>query len=193
MSRFMLKEVAAVQTGYSFRSRLDAFGVGHIGVIQMKDLSEDNAVDCSGLVKIDMGELKEHHFVRKGDLVFRSRGLLTTSAVLLDDPGRAVVAAPLLRIRVANSSRILPKYLNWYINQRDAQVFLHSRSIGTAQKMIGKEALDALEVYVPDLTRQKNIVELAALSAREQRLFHALADKRDQYISELLMQCAKGE
>lgn len=185
--------MAAVQTGYSFRSRLDAFGVGHIGVIQMKDLSEDNAVDCSGLVKIDMGELKEHHFVRKGDLVFRSRGLLTTSAVLLDDPGRAVVAAPLLRIRVANSSRILPKYLNWYINQRDAQVFLHSRSIGTAQKMIGKEALDALEVYVPDLTRQKNIVELAALSAREQRLFHALADKRDQYISELLMQCAKGE
>jgi restriction endonuclease S subunit len=99
----------------------------------------------------------------------------------------------LLRVRIENPDRVLPEYLNWYINQRDAQAFLHSRSIGTAQKMIGKEALDELEVFVPDLCRQKNIVEMVSLSAREQKLLHALAEKRDQYITELLMQCAKGE
>jgi hypothetical protein len=185
--------MATVQMGFSFRARLEAVESGDVAVIQMKDLRDDHTVDCGDLVKIDMTDVKEHHLVRKGDLVLRSRGLVTTSAIVPEELAIAVVAAPLLRIRVKNAERVLPEYLNWCINQRDAQAFLHSRSIGTAQKMIGKEALDELEVFVPDLARQKNIVEMASLSAREQVLLHALAEKRNHYISELLMQCVKGE
>lgn len=191
--KVQLRQIASVQMGYSFRSRLEADAAGDVAVIQMKDLRDDHVVDCSDLVTVDMKEVKEHHLVRKGDLVMRSRGLVTTSAILSEEPGSAVVAAPLLRIRAGDANKVLPEYLNWYINQRDAQAFLHSRAIGTAQKMIGKEALDELEVFLPDLVRQKNIVDMAALSAREQLLLHALASKRDQYISELLMQFAKGE
>lgn len=188
-----MKQIASVQMGYSFRSRLEAVKSGDVSVIQMKDLRDDHVVDCSDLVKVEMKDVKEHHLVREGDMVMRSRGLVTTSAIVLEEPQNTVVASPLLRIRIENPDRVLPEYLNWYINQRDAQVFLHSRSIGTAQKMIGKEALDELEVFVPDLSTQNNIVEMASLSAREQLLLHALAEKRDQYISELLMQRVKGE
>lgn len=191
--KVQLKQIASVQMGYSFRARLEAVKLGDVAVIQMKDLRDDHTVDCSDLVMVDMKEVKEHHLVRKGDMVMRSRGLMTTSAIVLEEPQNIVVASPLLRIRIENPDRVLPEYLNWYINQRDAQAFLHSRSIGTAQKMIGKEALDELEVFVPDLSRQKNIVEMASLLAREHILLHALAEKRDQYISELLMQYAKGE
>lgn len=191
--KIQLKQIASVQMGYSFRSRLEAVASGDVAVIQMKDLRDDHMVDCSDLVKVEMQEVKGHHLVRKGDLVLRSRGLVTTSAILLEESGDAVVASPLLRVRVDDPGRVLPEYLNWYINQRDAQAFLHSRSFGTAQKMIGKEALEELEVYVPDLARQKAIVEMASLSAREQHLLRTLADKRNHYISELLMQYAKGE
>ncbi len=191
--RALLKSIATVQVGYSFRSRLEQSEAGSVAVIQMKDLRGDNTVDCGDLVRVDMVEPKGHHFVRKGDLVFRSRGLVTTSAVLLDDPGKAVVAAPLLRIRINDDDRVLPEYLNWYIAQRGAQQFLDSRAKGTFQKMIGKEAIGELSVELPTLEKQKNIVEMASLSAREQVLLHVLAEKRDQYISELLMQCAKGE
>ncbi|MEW6536831.1 MAG: restriction endonuclease subunit S [Candidatus Auribacterota bacterium] len=188
-----IKKVASVQMGYSFRSRLEASNNGDIAVIQMKDLFNDNTVDCGGLMKIDMGTLKKHHLVQKGDLVFRSRGLAATSAILLDDPGKAVVAAPLLRIRITKPEKILPEYLNWYISQRDAQIFLTSRAKGTVQKMITKQAIEDLEVLLPSLEQQKNIVDLASLSAREQALLHTLAEKREQYISTMLMQFAKGE
>lgn len=188
-----MKNIALVQMGYSFRARLEAVESGDVAVIQMKDLRDDHTVDCGDLVMVEMKEVKEHHLVRKGDLVLRSRGLVTTSAIVLEDSANAVVASPLLRIRVEHPDRVLPEYLNWYINQRDAQAFLHSRSIGTAQKMIGKEALDELEVFVPDLSRQKNIIEMASLSAREQVLLHALAEKRSHYITELLTRFAKGE
>jgi restriction endonuclease S subunit len=159
----------------------------------MKDLRDDHTVDCSDLVRVDMKELKEHHFVRKGDLVLRTRGLVTTSAILLEAPEHVVVSAPLLRIRISRPDKVLPEYLNWYIGQREAQIFLNSRANTTAQKMIGKEAIDDLEVILPSIERQKCIVEIASLSAREQCLLQELAEKRGQYSSIVLMRLAKGE
>jgi restriction endonuclease S subunit len=191
--KMKIKKLATVQMGYSFRSRLEASEGGGVAVIQMKDLLDDNTVGCDDLIKIDLDAVKDHHLAQRGDLVFRSRGSLTTSAVLLEDPGKAVVAAPLLRIRVTKLDKVLPEYLNWYISQRDAQIFLTSRAKGTVQKMISKQAIEDLEVALPSLEKQKNIVELAMLSAREQTLLHTLADKREQYISTALMQFVKGE
>ncbi|NOY69981.1 MAG: restriction endonuclease subunit S [Deltaproteobacteria bacterium] len=191
--KIKIKKLATVQMGYSFRSRLETSEGGGVAVIQMKDLLDNNTVSCDGLVRINMEAMKEHHFAQKGDLVFRSRGHVTTAAVLLEDPGKAVVAAPLLRIRVTTPDKILPEYLNWYISQRDAQIFLTSRAKGTVQKMISKQAIEDLEVALPSLEQQKNIVELASLSAREQTILNTLAEKRKQYISTILMQYAKGE
>lgn len=191
--KIKIKEFAVVQMGYSFRSRLETSQDGGVSVIQMKDLLDDNTVSCDDLVRIDMDAVKVHHFVQRGDLVFRSRGLVTTSAVLLDEPGKAVVAAPLLRIRVTRPDKVLPEYLNWYISQRDAQIFLTSRAGGTGQKMISKENIDDLEVALPSLEKQKNIIELGMLSAREQTLLRTLADKRKHYIQAELVRVAKGE
>ncbi|NCC51216.1 MAG: restriction endonuclease subunit S [Spartobacteria bacterium] len=188
--KMKIKKLATVQMGYSFRTRLEVSDDGGVAVIQMKDLLDTNTVCCDELVRINMDAVKEHHLAQRGDLVFRSRGLVTTAAVLLENPGKAVVAAPLLRIRVTKPDKILPEYLNWYISQRDAQIFLTSRAKGTVQKMISKQAIEELEVALPSLEKQTTIVELAALSAREQTLLHRLADKQEQYISTVLMQFA---
>ncbi|KUL33076.1 restriction endonuclease subunit S [Chlorobium limicola] len=188
-----IKNIANVQVGYSFRSRLEASKGGGIAVIQMKDLLDNNTVGCDELIMIDMDKVKDHHLVRKGDLVFRSRGLVSNAAILLENPGMAVVAAPLLRIRVTKPDRVLPEYLNWYLSQREAQIFLTSRAIGTTQKMISKEVLEDLRVVLPPMEKQKKIVELASLAAREQTLSSLLAEKRKQYISMALTRFAKGE
>jgi len=187
-----LKEIATVQMGYSFRVRLEQLDAGGIAVIQMKDLTDQNRVDCGGLMRIDMEKVKEHHLVRPGDLVFRSRGLVTTSALLVEDPDTAVVAAPLLRIRVTHRN-VLPEYLNWSINQWPAQMFLASHARGTVQQMIGKDVLEKLEIAIPPLERQRAIVEMAELAEREQALMKKLAERRHQYLSTTLLQLAQGE
>ncbi len=188
-----LNKLATVQMGYSFRSRLETSGGGAVAVIQMKDLSDDHTVSCDDLARIDMAGVKEHHLAQEGDLVFRSRGSLATAAILLEDPGKAVVSAPLLRIRITKSDLIVPEYLNWYIQQRDAQVFLTSRAKGTVQKMISKHTLEEMEIMLPSLEQQRFIVELAHLSDREQFLLHRLSTKREQYMSAILLRIAKGE
>jgi hypothetical protein len=191
--KIIIKKIAAVQMGYSFRSRLETSEGGSVAVIQMRDLLGDNTVGCDGLVQVNMETIKGHHLARKGDLIFRSRGHLNTSAILLEDPGRAVVAAPLLRIRVTKPDKVLPEYLNWYISQRDAQRYFTSRQEGTSVNMISRKQLEEMPVAIPPLEQQKNIVELASLSAQEQNILRALAEKRKQYISATLMQFAKGE
>jgi restriction endonuclease S subunit len=185
-----LKDIATVHMGYSFRSRLETSEDGRVSVIQMKDLLDDNTVNCTRLVKIDMKAVKEHHIAQKRDLLFRSRGHVSTSAILLDDPCNAVVSAPLLRIRVTKKDEILPEYLNWYISQRHAQYFLASTANGITQRMVGKQAIEDLEIPIPCLEKQKIIVELASLVAREQTLFKTLANKREQYISTIMIQLA---
>ncbi len=188
-----LKNIASVQMGYSFRSRLETLGDGEVAVIQMKDLLDDNTVDCHSLVKIDMQSLKTHHCARKGDLIFRSRGQLTTAAILLDDPGTAVVAAPLFRIRVTQPGRVLPEYLNWYISRRDAQVYLTSRAEGSVQQMISKQAIEDMPIALPDIEQQQNIVELSRLAARERAILYRLAEMREGYIETMLVRIAKGD
>ncbi len=188
-----LKRIASVQTGYSFRSRLEASKYGGVAVIQMKDLLNDNRVSCEHLARIELDAVKEHHLAQKGDLVFRSRGHVTTAAVILEDPGKAVVSAPLLRIRITRPDIVMHEYLNWFISQRDAQIFLASRAKGTIQKMISKQAIEELEVALPSMEKQKSIVDLVTLAAREQILLDRLAKKKEQYIGAVLMQFAREE
>lgn len=184
--KLFLKDIATINMGYSFRSRLESKKRGTVAVIQMKDLSEENIVNCDNLAYVDMDRFNENHLVRIGDLIFRSRSLSSTSAILAIDPGPAILSSPLLKIRITDPS-VMPEYLNWYISQLPAQVFLASHARGTTQKMINKEALEMLEINVPPLEKQKAIVALAALADEEQRILKQLAKKRKQYISALLI------
>lgn len=187
-----LKKIASIQMGYSFRTRLDFIDQGQISVVQMKDLNDENRVDCKDLMRVGMNTVKEHHLVRPGDIVFRSRGQVPTAAILIEDPGPAVVAAPLLRIRV-DQNVVLPDYLVWYINQPSSQALLLSRAKGTSLKMISKQALESLEVTVPPMEKQRAVAELAALANEEQRLLKKIAYWRSYYISTKLMQLAVGD
>lgn len=190
--KIVLKNIADVQAGYSFRARLESLDTGAVAVIQMKDLTNANLVSCDELSRVDIEMPKAHHLVRPGDLIFRSRGLTSNSALLVDDPGNAVLAAPLLRIRVTGTL-VMPEYLNWYISQLPARSYLASCAEGTALKMISKQSLENLEVFVPSMARQRLVVEMASLAAEEQRILKSLAEKRNNYISSTLLRLAQGE
>lgn len=185
-----LKDIATVHMGYSFRSRLQSKASGVVAVIQMKDLTDENIVNCESLSYVDMEKFNDNHFAKKGDLIFRSRSLTSTSAILSDYPGLVVVSAPLLKIRLT-SPDVMPEYLNWFIRQLPAQIFLTSHARGTTQKMISKETLEMLEIDLPSLEKQKIIVALSSLADDEQRILQQLAIKRKQYISATLIREAQ--
>ncbi|WP_350635833.1 restriction endonuclease subunit S [Pseudoalteromonas sp. GW168-MNA-CIBAN-0100] len=184
-----LKSIASVQMGHSFRSRLEPDLNGNLSVIQMKDLTEDNRLSDQELVQIDMQGLKEHHRVKENDLAFRSRGQTNTAALIDLNLSSAVIAAPLLRIRVESDS-VIPAYLCWFINQPSSQSALLSKAAGTAVRMIGKPALEDLDIIFPSLEVQEKIITINRLSIKEQEIMNKLTEKKGVLTEAILMKLA---
>ena len=186
-----LNEIAEVTIGQSFRSRLEREDDGNMAVVQMKDLTAENLIDSQSLMQVDIKKINERQLVKKGDIVFRARGQNNTAAHINQDLGQAVIAAPLLRIRISKEN-VLPEYLVWWVNQPKSQAYLASHAKGTASRMISKPVLEELCVEVPPIEKQKQIVELANLVHEEQKLLCELAEKRTKYMEGILMQVASG-
>lgn len=184
----MLGQVATVRMGFPFRARLEHDPAGAVAVVQMKDIDEADLLHVEEAVRMDMPEAKEHHFLRQGDLVFRSRGRTNSVALVSSTVGPAVLAAPMLMIR---SDNVLPEYLRWYINLPATQAVLAAQAEGTSVRMISKAALEALELPVPSRRKQQLVVEAAAMAATEQQLLHRIAHERKRLADWVLLRYAK--
>ena len=180
-----LKDVASVQMGLTFRTRLEQSPKGNVAVVQMKDFIAGNRLDSKNLTHVEMANLKQHHMVRPNDLIFRSRGITNTAALVDWDIKHTVLSAPLLRIRV-NDSSVLPGYLRLYINLPASQAFLQRHATGTVMQLVGKQTLDVLEIFIPSLDIQQGIVELNYLAEREQYIQKQLSERRKQLINNFI-------
>ncbi|MEI6727641.1 MAG: restriction endonuclease subunit S [Actinomycetes bacterium] len=190
MGTLPLRGLVDIQIGYGFRAGVEPDPAGLVGVIQMKDLGDDHIVDLASLVRVSM-DVPAGRQVHEGDIILRSRGDRSTCAIVVGDPGPALVAAPLLRLRVVDD-RLLSAYLNWYINQPSAQAHFARHAEGSLVKMISTQVLEDLEVEVPPLDRQEGIVALAALSQRERRLCSDIHAARGYLLTDIMMKYAKG-
>lgn len=182
-----LGELAEVQMGYPFRSRLEHDPQGDVAVIQMKDIDEANLLHAEQTIRVALPKGKTHHLLRAGDLLFRSRGRSNGAAQVLEGIGPAVLSAPMLLIRPHG---VLPDYLCWYINAPATQAQLAALAEGTSVRMISVEALKALDVPLPSLATQQRIVQVAALAAQEQTLLARIALLRQCMNTHILMKFA---
>jgi hypothetical protein len=183
-----LSELAEIRTGYPFRSRLEHDPAGDVVVIQMKDIDDASLLHPEYAIKVSLPEGKERHLLQPGDLVFRSRGRSNSVALVASDMGAAVLAAPMLLIRPHG---ILPAYLHWFINTPSTQAALAAMSEGTSVRMISKDAIQALDVPLPSMAQQRQIMEIAALAQQEQALLTAIAAQRKRMTEGLLLRHAE--
>jgi len=184
-----LTQVASVQMGYPFRSRLEHSPKGAIAVLQMKDIDDANLLHVEDVVRVNLPEIKEHHLIRPGDLIFRSRGRTNSVALVSADGGTTILAAPMLLIRPVG---VLPAYLLWYINLPSTQTVLAALARGTSVQMISKAAQENLEIPLPSRQKQELIVEAANLAATEQSLMERIAQERKRLADGILMRYAKN-
>lgn len=179
-----LSDLASVQVGNTFRTGLEPSAVGDALVFQMRDVTDLEYVDPTGLTQIAFGPVRDTHLLLPGDLVFRSRGTKVATALVPELPMPALVAAPLFRIR-PTSELVHPRYLNWFINNL-GQSHLGSRAEGSDLKMVSIQSVKDLEVTVPSLSRQLEIVELAALAREEARLTESIVQLRSKLVTSCL-------
>lgn len=141
-----LSEVAEVRMGYPFRSRLEHDPAGDLHVVQMKDIDAADRVQVERTARVSLSGASSHHFLQKGDLLFRSRGQTNGAALVTEATEAAVVAAPILRIRPRT---VLPEFLFWFLNSSFARAQLAGLAAGTSVRMVSAEAVRGLELPLP--------------------------------------------
>lgn len=178
--RRTLGDLASIQLGFSFRDRIERDPDGPAYVVQMRDLTKEQGIDQTTLIKTADAGFSSQHSLQEGDLIFRARGTNNTAAISPTLPEYTVLAAPLLRIR-ALSGETSPRYLQLILNSPGSQAYFAAHSQGTAVRQITKGKLAALPVIIPPLEIQLEVVELAELAEKEAQILEALAQMKRNY------------
>lgn len=173
--------------GYPFRTRLTQAPVGDVSVVQMKDIDERGLLCLDDAMRVSLPEPKARHWLREGDILFRSRGRSNKAALVAAQLPKTVLAAPLLLIRPTG---VDSRYLLWFLNCPRAQEQLAGMARGTAVQMISAGSLRSLEVLLPALDRQRQIAEADYLVRTEHELMTQIASKRRWVTNDLLLRAA---
>ena len=175
----ILSEIAEVVSGVY----LHAEPYGNVSYLQIKDLLTESPEKTAS--KVTLSPKNERYLIVKGDLLFAGKGTTYLCKVFdLDIPAIASTTLYILRL---TSKDILPDYLCWYLNQPSVMALMKAQQVGTGTPLIHKQVVENLEIPVPDIDTQRQIVELAKLQTREKELYQTIAEKREQLTNQLIM------
>ena len=179
ISKKILSEIAEVASGVY----LQAEPYGDVSYLQIKDLLSESPEKTAP--KVTLSPKNDRYLLAKGDLLFAGKG--TTYLCKVFDLDIPAIASTTLYIIRLTSKDILPDYLCWYLNQPSVMALMKAQQVGTGTPLIHKQAVENIEIPVPGIDTQRQIVELAKLQTREKELYHALAEKREQLTNQLIM------
>ena len=130
--------------------------------------------------------------LRANDIVIGLRGVRNNARVMPDSVEQDGPVFATLDVGVIRIDTIAePGFIAWYLNLPSTQIALSEHRSGSAAPRLPLSALKDLEIPLPSLARQRAIVAVADLSAREQQLFQALIEARSRLAEELLRQAAE--
>lgn len=176
-----LRDVCSVHSGYTMRGRLEPASVGGVLAIQPSDLDEKGTIDLAGLIRVDAPTGRSE--VRKGDILFRSRGNRTFAYTVPNDLTEPAIAVmPLFVIR-PHDHHVDSRYLAWSLNQSEAQSHFRQSSQGQTIQMVSKRVLEDAPITFPPLDRQKLIAAAAELADRQLVLERRLVERRHTLLS----------
>jgi hypothetical protein len=187
-----LSDACSVSSGYTARARLDPVEQGGIPAIQLRDLPPNATVNPRTLTRTKLDDVQERHFVRPGDVLFRSRGERNTASAVghdLTEPALAVLPLMILR---PYPQIVSAEYLAWAINHPKTQRFFDTVARGTKMRMLTRASLEQLELDIPDLETQRTIVALDHLAEQERALTVHLAGLRKELTNRILGERAKS-
>lgn len=183
-------DLANIQAGYQFRGKVEPDPEGNVGVIQIKDIPDRRRLAADTIDRISFEKPVAPYLVAPGDVLFLSRGH-KQFATPIDADLQDTIASGYFYILRIDHSRVRPAYLAWYLNQPPMQDQFQQLAKGTHMPFVSMAEFRELEVPVPSVAIQHQIVALADLAEQEQRLLSELAERRAQLVQTICLAAAQ--
>ncbi len=159
MQNKILKDIAEIITGFTFRGALVSDQNGKTQVLLAKNINEDGTIAYHELTNISLEPPRTNAFVSKNDVLLSSRGVFR-AGVFEKEANNIIVASSVFILRITNQN-ILPKYLSIYLNSAIGQNSIAKILTGSTIKTILRKTLEKLEVPVPPLVVQDQIIAIS--------------------------------
>lgn len=177
-----LSSVATVRSGYPFRGKLPLASSG-VHVIQMKNFAV-SGVSLETLECVAVEKIKPDLLLKNGDILFLCRGAKNEALCLNGIKEKTVCTTQFFILRV-NSKQVLPEFLAWLLNQKEAQSYFNSRTAGAMATVrnITRSVLEETPLTIPALDVQKRILEVVALRNKEEEIYSKLIQTRKNEVA----------
>ncbi len=186
-----LADVAIIRPGFPFRSKVEREADARFAVIQPRDLGDDGRVHLEDAARLrSLPATPKDGFLRAGDVLFQPRGTRFPAALFEPAELPAVAAAPVYTLR-ANCSEVLPEFLVAVLMSPATQTILRQSAVGTYVPQVPRQALENLQIELPDLRSQSKLVDLAHLERREREVMNRLHDVRARFFDLVIKEAAK--
>lgn len=188
-----LRNIADIQSGYLSRKKIEPDKHASYFILQSRDVNADYlSYSTENLVRFSPELSKKDWILKPNDLLFLARGAKNFSVLLRVIPDAVLAAGCFFIVRVT-SEDVLPEYLWWYLNQAPVEnYFMRHTGRGVHMPVVTRAVLENLEVSVPSMEIQKNIVSLDELMRREHELLSVLATKRKLLASAVCLGAVKN-
>lgn len=178
-----LYEIAKILPGYPFRGRIPERTDGDAHVVQMKNVSPDESIEWVDLLKTKLAGKRKPDWLMPGDILFLLRGNHNFAVHLDQVSVPAVISPHFFLIRINKGARLIPEFLVWQINQTSGQHYFNIAAEGSLQRSIKRTVLEQFKVAIPDMKKQKQIVNVNRLVVRETNLYQNLIENRKQMLN----------
>ncbi len=154
--------------------------------IRLKDVTKDGVIKYDELEQFDCAKVNEKYLLKQGDIILKAKSGDNTAAIIANDIENIVPAAHFIIITVKDTKVISPEYLVAYLNSEYAQDYFKKNAEGTALPIVKIKTLEALDVRIPNLQKQKEIAKIYKLIKDEKMLMEQIIENRNkQFIAYL--------
>jgi len=182
----ILKGIAQLSSGIYTKPDLD----GEVYYVQAKHFSSDGEFDFSVKPDLRLEGKIEKHLLQTGDILLAVKGS-NNFAVSYKGRVKAVASSTFIVIRLKNQTTVLPDFLVWYLNHTQTQLFFKDKAKGSGIPSISISSIEEMELSIPDIEKQRMILNLSKLRIREKQIRQQLTILRDNYIQQQLLNSIK--
>lgn len=187
----LLSSVSELVAGYAFRASLADEPLGDVRVVSMALGVNDVLTADAELPCISFSNLADRLTLLAGDVLFRSRGVSTQAIYVESVQAPCMFAAPLVRLRAKDPQTLDSQYLHWVLNTPAIQRDINAQARGSMIRMVSLQSLRDIQIPVPALRVQRQIVEVARLQREERALSAKLAARTQHYAEQVLWAAAQ--
>lgn len=158
---------------------------GDVVYLQAKYFDENGILTSELNPDLKFNIVSDKHILSVGDILFAAKGYKNFAVAYKNNYPPSVASTSFFVIRL-KTNNILPEYVAWYLNNSTIKKYLKGKAIGTSIASIAKPVLEDLEIYIPDLQKQKTIIKIDSLQKNEQSLANRIQKLKGQLIQNKL-------